>query len=147
MRRSILDTGPIVSLFDASDSFHKSVYTFLKNFDCSLYTTWPVITETSYLLDFNKATQLDFLKWITTGAVRIVDLSVRDLSFCMTEMKKYSDVPMDLADASLMLIADKLDIKSIITLDKDFYIYRTQDNKSLKNHISELIPKKSRSGK
>ena len=57
-------------------------------------------------------------------------------------MNKYKDVPMDLADASLMLISDKLDLRKIITLDKDFYVYRKQDGKYLLNLISNLLPQR-----
>ena len=57
-------------------------------------------------------------------------------------MNKYKDVPMDLADASLMLISDKLDLRKIITLDKDFYVYRKQDGKCLENLISNLLPQR-----
>ena len=142
MQRSILDTGPVVALFDKSDYFHKKIFDFFSKNNFILYITWPVITEISYLLDFNKETQIDFLKWLESGALHVVDFEITDLSNLSEYMNKYKDVPMDLADASLMLISDKLDLRKIITLDKDFYVYRKQDGKYLLNLISNLLPQR-----
>ena len=142
MQRSILDTGPVVALFDNSDYFHKKVFDFFSKNNFILYITWPVITEVSYLLDFNKETQIDFLKWLESGAIQVVDFDMVDLSSLSEYMIKYKDVPMDLADASLMLISDKLDLRKIITLDKDFYVYRKENGKYLENLISNILPEK-----
>ncbi|MEQ8188351.1 MAG: PIN domain-containing protein [Candidatus Eremiobacterota bacterium] len=140
MQKSLLDTGPIVALFDKSDNFHKKIYNFFQYNNYKLYITWPVITEISFLLDFNKETQLDFIRWLETGALQVIDISLSDISILGQFMDKYSDVPMDLADASLMLLYEKLDINKIITLDSDFYIYRNLNGEALDNIISELIP-------
>ena len=140
MQRSIIDTGPVVAFFDSSDYFHKKIHDFFSANNFILYITWPVITEISYLLDFNKDTQIDFLKWLESGALQIVDFSIVDLSHLSEFMVKYKDVPMDLADASLMLISDKLDLRKIINLDKDFYIYRKKDGKCLENLLSKFLP-------
>ncbi|EMI67880.1 toxin-antitoxin system, toxin component, PIN family [Leptospira interrogans str. FPW1039] len=48
-------------------------------------------------------------------------------------MKKYSDLPMDLADASLMCIAERQGIERIISIDSDFSIYKTLKGKFLQN--------------
>jgi uncharacterized protein len=140
MQRSILDTGPIVALFDKSDHFHKKVFDFFSKGSYIFYSTWPVITEVSFLLEFNVNSQLDFFKWIESGAIQLVDLNIPDISIVSDYMSKYRDVPMDLADAALMCIAEKLDLKDIISLDKDFYIYRKNNGKHLNNLISRLLP-------
>lgn len=46
-------------------------------------------------------------------------------------MEKYKDVPMDLADASLVAVAESRNIRSIFTLDSDFFIYRMADGSVL----------------
>ena len=140
MRRSILDTGPIVALFDKNDHFHKKLYDFFSKGNYILYSTWSVITEVSFLLEFNVNSQLDFLKWIESGAIQMVELNILDISSISDYMSKYRDVSMDFADATLMCIAEKLDLKAIITLDKDFYIYRKNNGKYLNNLISGLLP-------
>ncbi len=140
MQRSILDTGPIVALFDKSDHFHKKLYDFFSKGNYIFYSTWSVITKVSFLLEFNVNSQLDFLKWVESGAIQMVELNILDISSISDYMSKYRDVPMDFADATLMCIAEKLDLKEIITLDKDFYIYRKNNGKYLNNLISGLLP-------
>ena len=81
MQRSVLDTGPIVALFDRNDRYYHDIYDFMKNYNGILYTTWPVVTEVLFLLDFNLETQLDFIRWLESGAVRIVDIEFDDFKY------------------------------------------------------------------
>ncbi len=130
MVNTLIDAGPLIALFDKDDQFHEKVKEFLKTFHGHLITTWPVLTEVTHLLDFNVNVQIDFLKWIQREAVKIVNLDNIHLARIIELTEKYSDVPMDLADASLMVIAENEKIKNIITIDSDYHIYRT--NKKLK---------------
>jgi len=139
MQKSILDTGPIVALFDRSDHYHLDLLNFIRDFYGKLYSTLPVVTEVLYLLDFNIETQLDFLKWLESGAVVIVEIKSEDLYRIRKMMDKYRDVPMDFADATLMLIAERLKIKDILSLDKDFFVYRKSDGTCLNNPLSTLL--------
>lgn len=140
MQRSILDTGPIIALFDRNDQYYSDIFNFIKNYNGKLYTTLPVVTEVLFLLDFNIETQLNFIQWLESGAVQIVDISITDLNYIRKMMAKYQNVPMDFADASLMLISEKLNLADIISLDKDFFIYRKSDGKSyLSNSLYELL--------
>lgn len=140
MQKSILDTGPIVALFDRNDHYYRDIYDFMQDYYGKLYTTLPVVTEVLFLLDFNIETQLDFIRWIEAGAVEFVDIKTNDLSYIRKMMEKYQNVPMDFADASLMLISEKLNFQEIISIDKDFFIYRKSDGESyLSNLLSELL--------
>ena len=85
------------------------------------------------MLDFNINTQIDFLKWIKLGGLRIEDIESAELDRIIQLSKKYSDIPMDLADASLVVISERLGIKEIITIDSDYYIYRTVEREMIKN--------------
>ena len=126
MRNTILiDSGPLIALFDGSDKYHKKVKNFLKNYNGRLLTTWPVLTEVSHLLDFNLQVQLDFLKWVDLGGLEIYDISQKDLSSIIDMMQNYTNVPMDLADATLMYAAHRENIREIVSIDSDFDIYRT----------------------
>ena len=139
MQRCILDTGPIVALFDRNDQYYQDTYDFMKNYDGILYTTWPVVTEVLFLLDFHIETQLDFIRWLELGAVEIVDIEFDDLNVIREMMGKYHDVPMDFADASLMLISEKLRLEDIISFDRDFFIYRKSNGSYLNNVLSEIL--------
>jgi predicted nucleic acid-binding protein len=133
MQKTIIDSGPIIALFDRSDKFHNKVLDFIKTYKGKLVTSWAVITEVSHMLDFNLQVQIDFLKWCEAGGIEVYDISQTEISSIRIMMEKYIDVPMDLADATLMYIANKENIKNIVSIDSDFDIYRTLKKQSLNN--------------
>ncbi len=135
MQKTLIDSGPLIALFDGSDKHHLKVVEFLKTFKGELITSWSVITEVSHMLDFNLRVQIDFLKWVELGALMLYEISQNDITHIRAMMEKYSDIPMDLADASLMYIADRQSIKNIISIDSDFDIYRTIK----KLHLNNLL--------
>ncbi len=133
MQKTLIDSGPLIALFDKNDKYHLSVLNFLKSYKGELITSWSVITEVSHMLDFNLQVQIDFLRWIELGGVVIYNISQNEISDIRIMMEKYLDIPMDLADASLMYIANKEKIKNIVSIDSDFDIYRTLKKQSLNN--------------
>lgn len=133
MKNTLIDAGPIIALFNKNDKYNKKIEDFLKSYKGRLISSWPVITEVSHMLSFNVQTQIDFLTWIKLGAVRLIDIDINGINRIIDLSKKYSDVPMDLADASLVVIAEKMDIKEIITIDSDYYIYRTTKKEMINN--------------
>lgn len=133
MQKTLIDAGPMIALFDKSDRYHKQVVKFLKNYAGELVTTWPVVTEVSHMLDFNIKVQIDFLKWLDLGAVSIHQTLSGDIKRIIALSEKYMDVPMDLADSSLIVASEKLGIKDILTIDSDYDIYRTIKKEPLNN--------------
>lgn len=133
MQKTLIDSGPLIALFDKSDRYHTQVLSFLKDFKGALLTSWSVITEVSHILDFNLQVQIDFLKWCELGGLEIYDISQQDLLHIRVMIEKYSDIPMDLADATLLYIADKENIREIVSIDSDFDIYRTLKKQNLNN--------------
>jgi hypothetical protein len=94
-----------------------------------------------YFLDFSANAQADFLEWLHEGHLRgliqIAALDLTDLTGLAAMIRKYADRPMDLADASLVWLANKSDITDIITVDRsDFAVYRTAKRKSFRNVFS-----------
>ena len=121
----LLDTGPIVAFFDASDHYHHSCIELLKTVNEPLVTTWPVLTEAFYLLGFSWKAQDNLWGFITRGGVDILPLNDSQQARCRQLMEKYSDLPMDLADGTLVVLAESQKIKKVFTLDhKDFKIYK-----------------------
>ncbi|MEA3512971.1 MAG: PIN domain-containing protein [Campylobacterota bacterium] len=133
INKTIIDSGPIIALFDKSDKYHDQVLNFLQSFKGELITSWAVITEVSHMLDFNLNVQIDFLKWIEIGGIEVFDIPQSEIANIRVMMEKYLDIPMDLADATLMYIANKENIKNIVSIDSDFDIYRTLKKQSLVN--------------
>jgi len=136
----LVDTGPIVALFDASDNYHQICLGVLKDLDNRLLTVWPVLTEAFYLLNFSWRAQENLWEFLARGAMEIVHPERRAMERCRTLMKKYKDLPMDLADAALVATAETNKIKTIFTLDhKDFSFYKPLHVKNF-----DLIPKRLR---
>jgi predicted nucleic acid-binding protein len=139
MQNSLIDAGPIIALFDKDDKYHKPTIKFIKDFKGKLITSWPVITEVSYFLNFNINVQVDFYKWIQRNAIQIINFTQKDLDRIIELTTKYSDIPMDLADCSLIMISELLSITNIITIDSEYYIYRTKNKKMLRNLLEGYI--------
>ncbi len=139
MQNTLIDAGPLIALFDKDDRFHAIVTTFLKDYKGHLITTWPVITEASHILDFNIHVQIGLLRWIEREAVQIADLGLEHITRLIELAEKYSDVPMDLADGSLMVVAEMTGIHDILTIDSDYYIYRTHDKRYLNNLLAPYL--------
>ena len=133
MQKTIIDSGPLIALFDGSDKYHKVVLNFIKEYKGKLITSLAVITEVSHMLDFNLQVQIDFLKWCEVGGIEIYNISQDEISDIRIMMEKYIDIPMDLADGTLMYIANKENIKNIVSINSDFDIYRILKKKSLRN--------------
>jgi predicted nucleic acid-binding protein len=133
MQKTLIDSGPLIALFDKSDSYHLKVLNFLKSYKGTLVTSLAVVTEVSHMLDFNLQVQIDFLKWIELGGIEIYNITQNDIADIRVMMQKYIDIPMDFADASLMYIANVESIKEIISIDSDFDIYRTLKKQNLRN--------------
>ncbi len=130
---SLIDSGPLIALFDKSDSYHTRAVDFIKNYGGRLITTTAVLTEVCYMLDFNINAQIDFLSWIKEGAVELVPVTNEDIDGIITLIKKYSDLPADFADSTLVAIGNRLNIERIVSVDKDFYIYRFRKNRPFRN--------------
>ncbi|MBI4652150.1 PIN domain-containing protein [Candidatus Desantisbacteria bacterium] len=121
----IIDTGPIVSLFDESESTHQICKETLKDINSGIMTSWPVLTESFYLLEDWQKGQNELWNFIIAGGLNIYEIPASDHNRIRWLMEKYSDNPMDLADATLVAIAETHKIKTIFTLDRnDFSKYR-----------------------
>jgi uncharacterized protein len=133
-QRVLVDTGPLVAWFDASDAHHALVRIFLESYAGELLSTWPVLTETCHLLPESSVPK--FMMWVARGGLTIADLPPSSSLALADRMGKYADLPMDLADASLIWLAENLGVLDVLTLDRrDFGVYRTDRGKALRNLI------------
>ncbi len=129
--KAILDTGPWVALIDKSEAKHDICVQWFKNFSGKLYSTESVLTEVLYLLNFSVKAQIAAIDFVLKSVVEIIPSSIKNMEKIKTLMKKYSDLPMDYADATIVSCAMDTRIYNIITLDqKDFNIYRFKKNQS-----------------
>ena len=132
MDKALLDTGPLVAWLDKGDGDHARCTTFFADYQGQFITTWPVLTEVCHLLPHHIVGR--FMRWVAAGGVAVREMSPTAADNSATLMEKYDDLPMDLADASLVWLAGELGINEVITLDEtDFVIYRLPGGKRLVN--------------
>jgi predicted nucleic acid-binding protein len=136
MKKILIDSGPLIALFDASDKYHGKAVNFIKTNKYPLVTTIASVTETLHLLNFNRNAQIDFLEWIHRGAVAIQTIENCDFGRIKELTEKYRDLPMDFADSCLVYLAEKQSINTIATIDRDFTIYRIKGRKKFKIALS-----------
>ena len=136
MKKILIDSGPLIALFDASDKYHNKAVDFIKSNKYPLVTTLASVTETLHLLNFNRNAQIDFIEWIHRGAVEIQNIENSDFERLKELTEKYRDLPMDFADSCLVYLAEKLSVNTIATVDRDFTItaFKAEDNLKLFFH-------------
>ena len=121
----LVDTGPLVALFDPADQDHKRCVAVLKGIDEPLCTTIPVLTEAFHLLDPGSIGAQRLMDFVTGHGLNVWYLDDKFLIRMFELMVQYADHPMDLADASLVAYAEALKVRKVFTIDRtDFSRYR-----------------------
>lgn len=135
MRAWIVDTGPLVAYLDASDAAHDIVARRWDAFAGRLVTTSAVVTETMHFLGQVPNGPRTFAELVADSAMEVFDLSrPPELREAAALMERFDDTPMDFADATLLLLAEALDIHDVFTLDRrGFAVYRTREKRALRN--------------
>mgnify|MGYP001578929261 CR=1 FL=1 len=129
---AIVDTGPLAAWFRGNDPYHTVADRLFREFDGELLATWPVVVEVTHLL--RPEARLPFLAWVRKGGLALGDMDAEDLEQIERLIAKYRDQPMDFADATLVLLAERTGVGDIITLDrKQFEVYRFRGNRRFTN--------------
>lgn len=132
----LVDSGYFVALAVAADADHAAATAEAKRLDEPLITTWPVVTETSHFLlaRSGAAAVLSFVEALSQGSATLFDLRSGHLPRMHELIEKYRDQPMDLADASLVVVAEEIGSGRILTTDRrDFGVYRWKDRRVFRN--------------
>jgi len=135
-RQVILDTGPLVAFLNGRDRYHDWAVQQWEQIQAPMLTCEAVVSEACFVLGR-----------LSNGPGAVLELlrrQVLDLPFCLTDhvppvaalMQRYDSVPMSLADACLVRMAELFDGSSVLTLDADFRIYR----KNKRQVIPLLLP-------
>ena len=130
----LIDAGPMIALLDRHDNHHQECVEAGKFLAAEpLLTTWPCFTEAMYLLGAvgGYGFQIELWKFIEERQLNLHDLTSIEIARMRELMEKYQDTPMDLADASIVAVAESLSIRDVFTLDSDFRIYRFSDGSTL----------------
>jgi predicted nucleic acid-binding protein len=121
----LVDAGPLVALLSAGDVNHRACRAVMAENRDDLGTVWPVLTEAVHLLRGTRNGQQGVLEMVDSGAVRLLALDRSDVPRIAELMLKYRDLPMDLADAALVRVAEREKLRRVFTVDRrDFQVYR-----------------------
>lgn len=134
---TLTDSGPLVALFDRDDPYYNLCAEAVRNLAKPLITTLPALTETMYFLgeEFGWRSQELLWRLVTHGELLIAPVEGEVLARLPVLMEQYRDAPMDMADASLVAVAEAMNLRRIFTIDSHFYAYRMRNGQTL-----EVIP-------
>jgi predicted nucleic acid-binding protein len=136
---TLVDTGPLVALFDPQDGQHRRCRAALMEVQGPLLTTSPVLTEAFQMLGPASTGSDRLREFVTDGGLSVWFLNGSWLTRAFELMETYADHPMDLADASLITAAEALGTRRIFTIDrKDFETYRVRSGH--RRYPLEIVP-------
>ncbi len=132
---ALIDAGPLVAVFGAHEKSARHYTVLLAKAAAerwSLSTTWPCVIEASHMLAPPRNYSL--LGWVASGAIAVFPFKQEDLNDMVALMQRYTESPrteMDLADASLVWLAQDTGVLRIMTMDiRDFSRYRLPDGRA-----------------
>jgi len=132
----LVDSGPLIALFNGADRWHAPALAWLKaNPAATLLSTWPVATEVCALLArrIHNACALDFLRWVQRGGLALEGAVEGSITEVLRISERFASLPFDLADASIAETAARLKIRHVLSIDADFDVYRDRAGRPLVN--------------
>lgn len=132
IRQAIIDTGPLVAFLDRDERNHEWSVAQIQNLVEPLLVCEAVLTEALFLLRRMPSAQIAVLNLLNNGALDVNFRLADNLKETQALLAKYADVPMSLADACIVRMAELNAGHAVFTLDSDFRIYRKYGNKQLK---------------
>lgn len=125
MSAILVDAGPLVALLHRDDQHHQKCVEALTEIRDPLVTVWPAFTEAMYLLNFSWRAQDALWELVLEETIQLLPVEADEHRRMRDLMKKYRMLPMDLADAALVAVAERERIRRIFTVDRrDFSVYR-----------------------
>lgn len=135
----LVDTGPLVALFDPQDAQHQRCVKTLREIREPILTTVPVLTEAFHMLGPASIGADRLRDFIEGGGLSVWFFDRAALTRAFELMESYADHPMDLADASLVVSAEVLNVKRVFTIDRsDFQTYRVR--RGHRHHALQIVP-------
>ena len=119
---ALIDTGAIVALLDRDDQWHEQSVETFRTLRLPLATSAAVLAELFHILEPHEHAAA--WRLFRSGAIVVLPVGDEDLTDIEALMTKYRDQPMDFADATIVRLARRERLKSVFTVDEDFFIYR-----------------------
>ena len=138
-----VDSGFLYALMDRDDAWHLRAKRLTETAAEGWITTWPVLTETCHLChrSLSPREAIDLMADVADGGLQVWDIPLAACARIPALLRQYASLPMDLADASLVLQAEHLGHGRILSTDeRDFGAYRWKRHKPFDNLLAELAP-------
>lgn len=116
MVKMLIDSGPLIALFDKDSKYHSWAINLIRENNRELITTIATIHEVLQALAFSDGAQRDFLSWVEKGAVTVAPVSEDDITRLWEITTQHEGRVLDLADATLVVLAEKYGIDKVATL-------------------------------
>ncbi len=124
MTRTLLDTGPLVAVLNRNDQYHDWAKVRMGALAPPLLTCEPVLTEACYLIQRHGGSPAELLREVQEGVIEVALTLKTEAGAVEALMRRYQDVPMSLADASLVRLSELHPACQVFTLDSHFRRYR-----------------------
>lgn len=134
--RVLVDAGPIAAYLHRGDAWHQAAVRFFRGWRGELLTTWPVVTEAAHLSETPKA-RLAIMQWLQRN-LHAAPQDAADAARIERYYRKYADQNPDLADLSLLALAERTGVRDILAIDaRDFSVYRLASGRALNNLLAQ----------
>ena len=130
---TLTDAGPLIALIDAGEPDHERCRATFDELDLPLVTTWPAFTEAMHLLGRAAGWPGQRALWalVDRDVLVVADVDGPGAERSADLMRRYADLPMDLADATLVALGEQLSSRRVFSLDRHFHAYRLRGGRSL----------------
>ncbi len=115
----LVDTGPLVAAGNRADEYHAKCVRALATAETPRLVPATVVAETGYLLEraAGPAVEAEFLRLFSSGYLKLADLTGDDLNRAAELVEQYANFPLGTTDATIIALAERLEITTIATLD------------------------------
>ena len=132
MRKTLVDSGPLVAFYSTRDQYHAWAFSQFDALPPPLVTCEPVLTEACFLLQRKGGRPGAILRAVREGVIQIAFDIETEVASLEVLIERYSDIPMSLADACLVRLSELYSDCRVLTLDSHFTRYR--------RHGRQVIP-------
>jgi len=133
IRPVLLDTGPLVALFDKTDPWHEPCLAYASELNGPTVTCWPVITEAVWIARRYPSAIASILTAVRRGSIDVIHIDRDGTGELQGLLERYASLKPQLADVALVYLAERERIDTVFTLDRrDFSVYRTASGKALR---------------
>lgn len=142
----LVDTGPLYALADEDDQYHDLVKRYISGIHEALIVPSPVVPEVCYLLleYLGTEAEVQFLRSLVRREMLLEHPTMKDIERAIEILEKYRDAHFGMVDATIMAMAERLNINTILTLDRrDFGIYRPKHREAF-TVVPELSPRRNK---